>query len=205
MPPQLAVESMSQTTRIARDPALAARMRKALLQIAIEKRERLAEIKDTFPIEHIWADFMKQDAFRLALWESQRSSYLAFYNAYEAFLVSCLKIGTGRTCLRAADRDFKEVLRTGLLEDIAKPCWFHGEILLAREVRNALSHNGGQESPALKKIQHKLKVIDEDVHIVAGDVHRMLMRLRLAVEKIISVTKCDPKFLSNWTSTETGD
>ena len=85
------------TSRLARDPALAARMRKALTEIATEKRDRLKEIKEDFPIEHIWADFMNDVGFRLSLWASQHVTYVAFYNAYEGFVVDCVKHATGLT------------------------------------------------------------------------------------------------------------
>jgi hypothetical protein len=68
------------------DSALRARIQAALVTATAEFRDQAAAVKEDYPIEPIWADFMKDTPFRLSLWGSQRVAYVAFYNAYEAFL-----------------------------------------------------------------------------------------------------------------------
>jgi hypothetical protein len=166
-----------------------------LVRIAAEFRDRAAAAKKDYPVEPIWAEFMNDVAFRISLWASQRVAYVAFYNAYEAFLVDCLKVGTGRSQLRSTDKKvFNEVLRTGLSTDISGPCWHQHEINIARLVRHALSHNGGRETEDLKKHKHGVMVIGEQLQILPEDNHRMLRRLRSAVEEVIAVTASDSKF-----------
>jgi hypothetical protein len=176
---------------------LRARLVAELVKIAADFRDRAAAVKEEYPVEPIWAQFMSDTAFRISLWSSQRISYMAFYNAYEAFLVDCLKVGTGFTQLRSTDKKvFNEALRTGFGTDISNPCWSHHEINIARLVRHALSHNGGRETDDLRKQKHGIKLIDQELQIVPEDIHRMLRRLRKAVEEVIRVTKALPSFLA---------
>jgi hypothetical protein len=46
----------------------------------------------------------------------------------------------------------------------------------------------------LEKLPHGIRTIGEELQIIPGDLHRMLRRLRMAVEHVISVAKNNPKF-----------
>ena len=175
---------------------LRARLVAELATIAAEFRDRAAAVKNDYPIEPIWAEFMTDPCFRINLWASQRVAYVAFYNAYEAFLVDCVKCATGASSMRTQADDFKKGLRTGFAKDIAHSCWFHAEINVARLVRHALSHNGGRQTDDLKKQRHGIRLIDEELQITPEDNQRMLRRLRRAVEEVIAVTKDDARFLA---------
>ncbi len=173
--------------------SLRAKLIAELATIAAEFRDQAAAVKNEFPVEPIWSEFMEDVAFRISLWESQRAAYVAFYNAYEAFIVRCLKVGTGRPSLRSNDKTaFNEALRTGLAKDISGPCWSHHEINIARLVRHALSHNNGHETEDLRKQKHGIRLVGDILQIVPEDIHKMLRRLRKAVEEIVAVTKDDP-------------
>jgi hypothetical protein len=175
---------------------LGARLVAELATIAAEFRDRAAAVKNHFPIEPIWAQFMSDPAFRISLWASQRVAYVAFYNAYEAFLVDCVKCATGASSMRTQDEGFKKGLRTGFAKNIADSSWFHAEINVARLVRHALSHNGGRRTEDLKKQKHGIKLIGEELQIVPEDNHRMLRRLQKAVEDVTAVTRGDARFLA---------
>jgi hypothetical protein len=176
---------------------LRAKLMAELTTISVEFRDRAAAVKNEFPIGPIWAEFIVETTFQISLWASQRVAYVAFYNAYEAFIVDCLKVGTGLSSIRSTDKKvFNEALRSGLAKDISGPCWSHHEINIARLIRHALSHNGGRETQDLKKQKHGVKLIGEELQIVPEDIHKMLRRLRNAVEEIVSVTKDDPKFIA---------
>ena len=176
--------------------ALRIRLMESLATIACEFRDRASQVGTSIPIDPIWADFMNDPAFRLSLWSSQRIAFVAFYNAYEVFLIDCLKVSTGLTSLRTQMEEFRKALRNSLREDIADPCWFHGEINIARLVRHALSHNGGRQTEDLKKQKFDIKLIGDNLQIVPEDNHWMLRRLRKAVEKVITVTRDAPKFIA---------
>ncbi len=175
---------------------LRARLIAELATVAADFRDRAAAVKNEYPVEPIWTQFMNDVAFRISLWSSQRVAYVAFYNAYEAFLVDCVKRATGASSLRTQSDDFKKGLRIGFAKDIADPCWFHAEINVARLVRHALSHNGGRETADLEKLKHGIKLIGEELQIVPEDNHKMLRRLRKAVEEVIGVALGDPKFMA---------
>ena len=91
--------------------SLRARLVAELATIAAEFRDRAAAVKHDYPVEPIWAQFMSDTAFRISLWSSQRVAYVAFFNAYEAFLVDCVKRATGASSLRTQSDDFKKGLR----------------------------------------------------------------------------------------------
>jgi hypothetical protein len=174
-----------------------ARLVEELVSISADFRDRAAAVKHEYPVEPIWDQFMEDTAFRISLWSSQRVAYVAFYNAYEAFIVDCLKVGTGLIHLRSTDKKaFNESLRSGLGTDISGQCWSHHEINIARLVRHALSHNGGRETEDLKKQKHGIKLIGGELQIVPEDNHRMLRRLRKAVEEVIAATKAHPNFMA---------
>jgi len=176
---------------------LRARCVAELVTISAEFRDRAEAVKNEITIEPVWTEFMNDVAFRISLWASQRVAFLAFYNAYEAFIVDCLKIGTETSKLQSIDKaPFYAALRNGLTKDISTPCWFHSEINIARLVRHALSHNGGRETAKLKEQHHQIEVIDGELQIVPGDIHRMMRRLRMGVEEVIIVTRSDPKFMA---------
>ncbi len=182
---------------LAVDRTLGMRLVQELETIATDFRDRAAAVPYQVPVETMWAPFMQDVAFRISLWSSQRIAYVAFYNAYEAFLVDCLKVGGGLSSLRSSDKKpFNEALRTALGKDITCACWSHHEINIPRLVRHALSHNGGRETEDLKKQKHGIRLIGDELQIVPNDVHRMLSRLRMAVDDVISVACGNAKFLA---------
>src|SRR5262245_13355106 len=176
------------------DRRLREELMKEIVTVADEFRAQRAAVTPEMPIEPIWMDFLKQDAFAMSVWSSQRVSFMAFYNAYEAFLVDCAKVALGVGQLRATDQEFKEALRSGFGKDISVPCWTHHEINNAKLVRHALSHAAGRETADLKKQKHGIKVLDGVLQIVPDDNHNLLRRLRNGVEALVAVAAADPKF-----------
>jgi hypothetical protein len=173
------------------------RLREALLKelvtTADEFRATHPPTTPEIPIEPIWADFLKQDAFAMSVWSSQRVTYVAFYNAYEAFLVDCAKLALGVSRLRVG-KEFNEALRSAFGKDISTPCWSHHEINNARLVRHALSHADGSETADLKKQRHGVKVLNGKLQIVPHDNHNLLRRLRTGVEALVDAATADPRF-----------
>ncbi len=166
-----------------------------LVIISAETRDEIASKKEVgVPVELIWSEFMGTAPFRLSLWSSQRVSYVAFFNAYEVFLVNCLKVGTGRESLRSTVKEFKSALREGLDKDISEACWHHHDIRIVRDVRHALIHNGGRETKDLKTHNHGIRMCKSELQIVPADIKRMLSLFMHAVDEIISVTRDNEKF-----------
>ncbi len=176
------------------DRGLRARLMSEIVTVGDEFRAQRAAATPEMPIEPIWEDFLTQDAFALSVWSSQRVSYVAFYNAYEAFLVDCAKQALGNSQLRSSQKAFLEALRAAFASDLSGPCWNHREIHIGREVRHSLSHAGGRETEKLKKQRHGIKLMDGVLQIVPQDNHNLLRRLRAAVEALIAVTATHPSF-----------
>jgi hypothetical protein len=176
------------------DRRLRERLVRELVTLADEIRAQRAALTTEMPVEPVWQDFLKQDAFVLSVWSSQRVSFVAFYNAYEAFLVECVKRATGVTRLRAQDTEFLRFLRTAFGTDLSGPCWTNREIQIAREVRHSLSHAGGHETENLKKQKHGIRLEGSVLQIVPDDNHRLLRPLRNGVDAIITAAAAHPKF-----------
>jgi hypothetical protein len=176
------------------DRNLRARLVSEIATVADEFRAQRAAVMPEMPINPIWQDFLKQDAFQMSVWSSQRVSYVAFYNAYEAFLVDCAKRALSITQLRTMDGAFLNALRTAFGSDLSGPCWTHHEIHIAREVRHSLSHAGGRETEKLKKQRHGIKLMDGVLQIVPHDNHALLRRLCAAVDAIVAVATSQPQF-----------
>ena len=178
------------------DSGLRARLMAEMVKTADEVRVAAAAAKPhLFPAETVWRDFLKQHVFQMSVWSSQRVAYVAFYNAYEAFLVDCLRVAAGLDQLRASDKStFNPLLRTALGDDISLPCWSHHEINNARLVRHALSHAGGRETADLKKQKHGVRLVGGALQIFPEDNKKMLDRLRKAVEVLAAAAAGRPEF-----------
>ncbi|MEN6574927.1 MAG: hypothetical protein ABFD90_01195 [Phycisphaerales bacterium] len=176
------------------DRRLRAQLMKELVTVADEFRAQRAADTPEMPIELIWQDFLNLDVFSLSVWSSQRISFVAFYNAYEAFLVNCAKQALGVTQLRATDKPFLDALRTAFGSDLSQPCWTCDEIKIGREVRHSLSHAGGRETKTLKKQKHDIILVGDVLQIVPDDNHRLLRQLRVGVDEIVTAAAVRPKF-----------
>jgi hypothetical protein len=181
---------------LANNAELRTRLTAEIKKIASEFRLARATLSPQMPIEPIWNDFLCHEPFAMSVWSSQRVSYVAFYNAYEAFLVHCVKHILGRTDLRTTHRQFKQALRSSFSTDILTACWTHPNLNVARLVRHSLSHAGGRETADLKTHPHKIKVIDGVLQIVPGDNHNLLDGLRNAVDMMVESAAVHPRFAS---------
>lgn len=174
--------------------SLRAKLMETLVTMADDFRVKRAAVTPEMPLEPIWQDMLGEHAFVISVWSSQRVAYVAFYNAYEAFLVDCAKRALGVTQLRAIDKAFLEALRTGFGADLSGTCWGHQEIQIGREVRHALSHAGGRETENLAKHRHGIRLIDGVLQIWPEDNHRLLRRLRASVAALVVAAVVHPKF-----------
>lgn len=177
------------------DRTFRSRMASELAILADEVRTCQAAIKVEVPIEPMWKDFLKEHVFVMSLWSSQRVSYVAFYNAYEAFLIDCLKQLLGSTSLRTNHKEFLNALRTGFGADISIPCWTDSRIDVIRNVRHALSHAGGRVTADLKKQKHGIRLLDGTLQIFPEDNHQLLRRLRAGVDSLVEVAAEHPRFI----------
>ena len=161
---------------------------------AFQSRRKKAMAEVDMPIQQLWEGFLKQDAFYMTVSATQRVAYVAFYNAYEAFLVACIRQVLNVTQLRAIDPKFMEGLRTAFGVDLSGPCWGSREIAIGREVRHALSHAGGRETEKVKKLNPGIEIKDGVLQIVPDDNKKLIAALRRAVDALVAVAAPLPQF-----------
>lgn len=176
------------------DRQLRSKLVAELASCAQEFRDARAAVKTDIPVEPIWEQFLSMSPFQLAVWSSQRVSFVSFYNAYEAFLVKCAKHALGVMQLRATDKDFKSALRTGFSCDVFDACWGNSERNTFGLVRHALSHADGRLTDDLKKQAHGITVVENVLQIIPDDNHRLLRGLRAGVEALVAAAVSHPRF-----------
>jgi hypothetical protein len=182
------------------DRDLRSRMLSELVNAADSVREANSKLKQELDPEIIWQNFLGVTPFQLAVWSSQRVSYIAFYNSYEGFLVDCIKHAHGLDRLRTSDSGFLDKLRSAFSEDVSGSCWTHNEINTGRLVMHSLSHANGRITADLKKQKHRIAILEGVLQIMPDDNRKLLARLRSGVDALVQVTKQDPRFTANATA-----
>jgi len=175
---------------------LRAKLVSEIATLATDFRDVKEKVQTSHPIEPMWQMMLDDPAFRLSLWSSQRVAYQVFWNAYEEFLVRCARQASGRSNLRCTADEFKSALRTtfGTGKDILGPCWTCQEIYTIREVRHVLSHAGGRVTERMVKLNHGVEIVGDVLQILPDDNHRMLARLRAAVDVLVAAAVNHPAF-----------
>jgi hypothetical protein len=171
--------------QIVEDGQLRAELAKELVTLTADIRDARATAKVKVPLEPIWRSYLQLDAFAMGVWSSQRVCYVAFYSAYENFLIRCVKQALGVKQLRTTSAEFKPALRSRFGRDILDSCWGNSDMNLARLVRHALSHAGGRETDDLRRHRHKITLVDGVLQIAPDDNHSLLKTLKSAVEALV--------------------
>lgn len=183
---------------IVADRELQSKLKARLLDLATEFERARALVNVEFQVAPLWESYLKTEPFTMTVWASQRISYVAFYNAYEAFLTHCVRLALGQPNLRSMDKAFNKALQTRFTKDLSETCWLRPEIHVGRLVRHALSHNGGRETDKLKEQGHSIRMIDGDdvLHIAPADIHSLLRSLKGGVLEMVDVCVELPQFSS---------
>jgi hypothetical protein len=151
--------------------------------------QELAAVSPLDPDE-IWRGYLKIPEFALSLWASMRKAYGSLYYAYENYLRAV--VGAARN-----DDDYKAYKTSQLKEDfaahcgdpLAVDCIDHPRIVIAREVRNSLTHNGGRLSPKLAAKPHGILVYDNRFQIFPDDVRALFALLQERALKVANAAK----------------
>ena len=189
-------EVSAEVPELVENSALRSRIMAALVRSAdaFRSRRKKAMAEADMPIQQLWDGFLEQDAFYMTISAAQRVAYVAFYNAYEAFLVDCIRQVLDVTHLRATDPKFMDGLRTAFVINLSGPCWGSREIAVGREVRHALSHAGDRETENLRKLKPGIEVRDSVMQIVPDDNKKLIAGLRKAVDALVAVAAPLPQF-----------
>ena len=176
------------------DQQLRSRIARELVTITTEIREARTAVSPKVDIEAIWNEYLQLGPFAMSVWSAQRVAFVTFYNAYETFLVRCVRQATATDAMRTTSKAFKPALREEFATDIIDPCWTAPTLNLARLVRHSLSHAGGRQTPDLEKQRHNINLIDDVLQIAPDDNHALLHVLFTAVESLISNAVQLPQF-----------
>jgi hypothetical protein len=161
---------------------------------AFRSRGKKATTEVDMPIQQLWDHFLKQEAFYMTVSATQRVAYVAFYNAYEAFVVDCVRQVLNAVKLRATDAEFMDGLKTAFGIDLSGPCWGTREIAIGREVRHALSHAGGRETDKVKNLKPGIALREGILQIVPDDNKKLIAGLRKAVDALVAAAAPLPQF-----------
>ncbi len=142
----------------------------------------------TSPVEasrqDLWNEYLKTNAFRVALWKLSEGMYCSIYYAYENLIVNLLREIRGAT-VRVTDRGFNKALIGIYGEKFANRIWNNSFISVSREVRNCIVHNGGKPSIKLLNMKPLPLIKDGDILISASDTRDLYNTLKPAVHEII--------------------
>ncbi len=139
----------------------------------------------------IWENFIntRNYDFRHAVWSNQRVSYLSGFSAYDNFIVKIVKDKLKLDEYRRTSSDFYKDIKRVFGEETGKIVWNDGEILILREIRNSLAHEGGKINDKLKKLKHECVLEDDVIQITPKDIKRLFSAITCAVEAIVSCSR----------------
>jgi hypothetical protein len=141
-------------------------------------------VESEYTLDDVWAKYLNNNAFQGALWKIAENSYCSLYYAYENLLVA-ISLEYSDRKVRVTDRDFTAQLNNILGESITSKVWSSSKIILAKEIRNAIVHNGGKVTDKLVKLEYENISDDGDVSISASDTRDLYNMLKPLVKKLV--------------------
>jgi hypothetical protein len=106
-----------------------------------------------------------------------RVCYSGICHTYENFLRQAIGVAKGnkvRGDFTALAKEAEKLLG----KPIADSCLRDLQVNIARLVRNALAHNGGEETSQLKAVKHGIPVEDGILQVMPLDTHRLFALLK---------------------------
>lgn len=186
-------------TRLALDVLTLQKIRAACLEIGaeIESASTSASqiVSKAMTPEAVWTDYMAETGFQFGLWGAQRICFVAAYNAYESFLLRCLRVALKQPTFRKkSEEKFCECLRIHFGQKVVDECWLAPELKNAQLARHSLSHYGGRLTSELKQAGCKYAVNDDVIQIKASDNTALLRMLETAIIKVATAANAISQF-----------
>jgi len=147
--------------------------------------DRAKDLDEVSPND-FWKQFLSDPAsheLRLSIWGSERICYSGIYHTYEYFLRQSIGVANGSKIRGDFVVLAKEAERL-LGKPIADSCLRDPQINIARLVRNALAHNGGEETNQLKAVSHGIPVEDGVLQVMPVDTHGLFALLKDRAYKV---------------------
>ncbi len=176
------------------DPSTIRCLQAKLVDLGAEIEEARDKAKCEFPVEETWQSYLKEDAYQLSLWGSQRICYVSIYNAYENFLVRAVCIAQSISSCRSSDREFKKYLAQSFGEPLRDKCWTATNVNIARLARHALSHTGGRVTDKLGKQNHRFVIRDGRIQVTPEKTKALFALLKDCVYSLAQKAVTMPAF-----------
>ncbi len=168
--------------------------RKKLRELVHKSSQRAANVRESLPpllpAEVAWKAFLDRDQagsheFHLAVWGSQRLCYGALYHAYECFLTRCVGRFQRNEDYRVySAKALGKDLAAAFGKDIAEDCLEQGPVVMAREVRNTLAHNGGRANANVAAKLHGVRIEEGLLHLMPADNKDLFDMLKVRAENV---------------------
>ncbi len=156
------------------------KLAKVVRDIGIQVCEATETSKEEFDPQTIWREFLRPDIqeFQLCIWGSQRICYGAIFHAYENFVRQCVGVTKDEPDYRAYFNQLVKDVESTFGLQAAEFCLTEQNIKIARQVRNALAHNGGRITDEIESRPHDLAVEDGVIQIMAPDTKNLFDLLK---------------------------
>ena len=165
-------------------------VKRAINEIAADVTRVSQETELDALVESAWKGLWGNSEFTSLLNGSQRMSFVALYNAYEAFVVRCVGIAKETNdYAKPHDGDFKRDIRGAFDDDVANACWANETRRHMANARHCLSHAAGKVTDKMKKAltsttAHDYVFEDNELQIMVPDVRKHLEFVRLSSLKL---------------------
>jgi hypothetical protein len=173
-------------------------------QISEAIAELFAEVdvaKHTMPtldVDKLFNAFLYGDGgseMQLGVFGMTQTCYGTTFHAYEHFISRCVGLAKNKPHFKAdGAQALVADVRKEFGDEVADFCLVDEQIEIARLARNALAHNGGKMNEKLKKKDHGFFVVDDVLHVVAADNHRLFNILKVRVSKLVEKALTMPQF-----------
>jgi hypothetical protein len=144
----------------------------------------------------VWGNYLSIEEFGLSLWSSQRLCYAAVYYGYEDFLRRIVSEFGFAKKTHMSTKDVAKGFEKIVGPAIAFACIFGPEITLARNVRNAIVHNGGRVTDEIMKSPVSFRTDGGRVQIMPEDTnalfHLLKERITVIADKILKPQEPTP-------------
>ena len=144
---------------------------------------QIATLRHPSPRTELWAGWVADTEFQLALWSTQRLCFAGLVFAYEAFLTHACQVKTGGRC-----KDVGKALGPAFGPNVLRHCWADPEIEYARRVRTCLAHNGGRPTAEVCAAPGRIRIEGDELQVMAPDVTSLYGVLRQKVEWFVHET-----------------
>jgi hypothetical protein len=168
------------------DPQLSRTLFEAAVRLGAEFREWREGSRLDFPAEQYWREYLTSHDFVFYIWWTERNCFQAAYNAYEDFLVQCVRTANNNPPKCWTTNGKWEGWVVGKFgQDIWDACWQALPVERLRLIRHSLAHASGRVTERMKSKSISVNEVDGVIQIGPDDVRDAITVLQPCVLKIV--------------------